>query len=146
MHLVHWDTTFVIVDESETGTTNYYRKKSIPYVSNPIAAATTMMKLKAADSTTPKSITAYFSPKMPPDMGNIQGTKKVQARMARKQSKTTQTPNNTTALHHKSPMILEHYQAMAKEISPSCTTTTTNKQNIEDPSDPYQIKQQGNDR
>jgi len=37
---------------------------------------TTMMKPKAADSPAPQSIMTYFSPKMPLEMGNNQGTKK----------------------------------------------------------------------
>jgi len=37
--------------------------------------------------------------------------------MAGKQSKTTQSLNDTTALCHKSPMILEWYQVMAKETT-----------------------------
>jgi len=49
-------------------------------------------------------------------MGKNQGTKKAQARMAGKQSKTTQLP--TTWWHcHKSPTTLEQNQAMAKETA-----------------------------
>jgi len=44
--------------------------------------------------------------------------KKAQAGMAGKQAKTTQSLNSMMALCHKSPTILECYQAMAKETSP----------------------------
>jgi len=117
MDLLQFQCTFLRHDESETSTRNYYRKKSTPYVPNPIAAATTMMKPKAVDSTTPQFIMTYFSPKMPPNMGNIQGMKKAEARMAGKQSKTTQSPNEMMALCHKPPTILECYQVMTKETT-----------------------------
>jgi len=75
------------------------------------------MKPNAVDSSAPQSIMTYFSPKMPPEMGNNQGTKKAQARMAGKQSKMTQLLTVTTALYHKSPMTLEQNQVMAKETA-----------------------------
>jgi len=85
--------TFLGIDNWETGTKTHYRKKSTTYKQPSVAAVTTMMKPKAADSAAPQVITTYFSLKMPPKMSNNQGMKKSPSRNGWKTIKNDTTTN-----------------------------------------------------
>jgi len=77
----YWDRcrhgdTFLGIDDWITGTKVYYRKKSTPYGHPLEAAVATMMKPKAAHSTTSPNLMTYFG-----TSGNTHGSKKARARI-----------------------------------------------------------------
>jgi len=111
--------TSLEIDNWITGTKDYYRRKSTPYGKPLVAAVATMMKPRVADSTTTLILMTYFGPKMPTNMGLIQGSKKAWAGMTGNQTKMT-NPLYTMSLQHKSSTVEQNH------TTTNTTTHTTN--------------------